>query len=65
MNYGGATLGCCVSSRRKKVTVGETGKEGGSVDKERGPAERRLVRGGLAGWQATKGSLKVGSGSDS
>ena len=28
MNYGGATLGCCVSSRRKKVTVGETGKEG-------------------------------------
>ena len=24
MNYEGATLGCCVSSRRKKVTVGET-----------------------------------------
>lgn len=43
MNYEGATLGCCVSSRRKKVTVGET--EEGDWRLLTDPQDqRRLVR---------------------
>ena len=55
MNYGGATLGCCVSSRRKKVTVGETGKEGGSVDKERDPQNDVLSGGDWQGGRQPRG----------
>ena len=61
MNYGGAILGCCVSSRRKKVTVGETGKEGGSVDKERDP-QNDVLSGGIGRVAGNQGVAEGGIG---
>ena len=52
----------CVSSRRKKVTVGETRELGGleTVDRPAGPRTSCQAIG-----RGTKGSLKVGSLPDS
>ena len=61
MNYGGATLGCCVSSRRKKVTVGETGKEGDLLTRS-GTRRTTSCQGGIGRVAGNQGVAEGGIG---